>query len=76
MYKRQVLHRFGSREGFRSLIGLEGVLMLDHAEGDDRDHRDDEKPDKLAGVVLQKLFHACGREFLGGGIELGHKGWF
>ena len=71
-----VLHRFRPRKGFSGLIGLEGVLVLDHAKGNDRDHHDDEKPDELAEVVLQKLFHASGREFLGGGIELGHKGWF
>lgn len=71
-----IFHRFGPCEGFSSLIGLEVVLMFDHAEGDDRGHHDDEKPDELAKVVLQKLFHACGGEFLGGGIELGHKGWF
>lgn len=71
-----VFNSLGTREEFSSLVGLEAVLMLDHAEGDERDHNDDEKPDELAQIVLQKLFHACGWEFLRDGIELGHRVWF
>ena len=65
-----VLHGLGTGEGFRSFIGLEGVLMVNEGKGTQRDHRDDEKPDELAGVVLNELFQAGGREFLGSGIEL------
>lgn len=71
-----VLHCFGTRESFRSLIGLELVLMMNKGEGTERSHHDDEKPDELAGVVFEELFHANSREFLGGGIELGHTGQF
>lgn len=60
-----VLDGLGSGERLRRGLGLQFVLMVNDRVGDQADDHDDEEPDKLAEVVLQKLFHPGGGDFLG-----------